>query len=252
MDDRQRRHGAEISGTGAGRDRTMTVRPKAWSEFLEQLDWWIARHGDAQVPQVATSCAGGVDYPLGQRVKNVRIRYRAGALSAPQIAELTARKGWSWDGYSARSTKVWAVHIAQLQAHVDEHGTLDGLEGIDAPLSRWLRQQRNEQLTIEQRRELARIAGALEERKSRHGDFIRALRDWIAAEPERDAGDLRYADTHRVGRRSVPLGRRAAYWRERYAAGQLSDVEIAALAAVPGWDWTPPTRRRAASAAMAD
>lgn len=230
----------------------MSLRPKAWTGFLDQLDWWIARHGDARVPQAATSCAGGVDYPLGQRVKNVRIRYRAGALSASQIADLAGREGWSWDGYSARSTKVWSEHLAQLQAYVTERGTLDGLEGIDAPLSRWLRQQRNEQLTTRQRRELARIPGALEERKTRHGDFIRALQSWISAEPERDAGDLRYADTHRVGRHSIPLGRRAAYWRERYAAGQLSDAEVAALAAVPGWDWTPPTRRVAAPADAAE
>jgi len=230
----------------------MTTRRKAWSEFLEQLDWWISRHGDASVPQTATSRAGGVDYPLGQRVKNVRIRYRADALSASQMAELTARAGWSWDGYSARSTKVWSGHLAQLQAYVDEHGTLDGLEGIDAPLSRWLRQQRNEQLTTEQRRELARIPGALEERKTRHSDFIRALRDWIATEPDRDAGHLRYADTHPVGRRNIPLGRRAAYWRERYATGALSDAETAALAAVPGWDWTPPTRRAAAPTDVAE
>lgn len=221
----------------------MSMRLEAWTGFLEELDWWIARHGDARVPQSATSCAGGVDYPLGQRVKNVRIRYRAGALSDTQVTELTAREGWSWDGYSARSSKVWSEHLTQLQAHVNERGTLDGLEGIDAPLSRWLRQQRNEQLTTKQRRELARIPGALEERKTRLGDFIRALQAWISAESDRDAGDLRYADTHRVGSHSIPLGRRAAYWRERYAAGQLSAAEVAALAAVPGWDWTPPTRR---------
>lgn len=221
----------------------MTTRPKAWTEFLEQLDWWISQHGDGSVPQAATSCADGVDYPLGQRVKNLRIRYRAGALSASQIADLASRAGWSWDGYSVRSSKVWSEHLAQLRAHVDERGGLDGLEGINAPLSRWLRQQRNEQLTAMQRRELARIPGALEERKTRHGDFLRALRDWISAEPERDAGDLRYADTHNIGGHRIPLGRRAAYWRERYAAGQLDAAEISALAAVPGWDWTPPTRR---------
>lgn len=221
----------------------MSMRPAAWSAFLEQLDWWIARHGDARVPQAATSCAGGVDYPLGQRVKNVRIRYRADALSASQIAELAGRAGWSWDGYSARSTKVWSKHLSRLQAYATERGTLDGLERADAPLSRWLRQQRNEPLTPSQRRELTRIPGALEERKTRQGDFITALLSWISTEPERDAGSLRYADTHRMGRRSIPLGRRAAYWRERHAAGLLSDTEVAALDAVPGWDWSPPTRR---------
>lgn len=221
----------------------MSARAAAWTGFLEELDWWIAQHGDARVPQVATSSAAGADYPLGQRVKNARIRYRAGSLSAAQISELAARRGWSWDGYSARSTKAWSEHLAQLRAYVSEHGTLDGLERSNSPLSRWLRQQRAVQLTPRQRRELARIPGALEERKTRLGDFIMILQAWTSVEPDRDASALRYADTHRAGSRSIPIGRRAAYWRERYAAGQLSAAEISALEAVPGWNWTPPTRR---------
>ena len=222
------------------------AQASAWTTFLGELDWWIAQHGDARVPQVATSrTIAGVAYPLGQRVKNQRIRYRQGTLEASRIRELEDRAGWSWSGYASRSASIWERRITALHNYVSEHGSLDGLEAVDALLSRWLRAQRDAPLTSSQRRELGKIPGALEQRKSRLEEFLTMMRSWIAAEPGRDAGDVRFSTVFRIGRQVIPLGRRVAYWRSRHAAGQLDDVTIAAIASLPGWDWDSPTRRPA-------
>lgn len=218
----------------------------AWTTFLDELDWWIGQHGEARVPQAATSrIIAGVPYPLGQRVKNQRIRYRQGTLDAVRTRELEERAGWSWSGYASRSAMIWERRIAALHDYVSEHGSLDGLEAVDSLLSRWLRAQREAALTNSQRRELGKIPGALEQRKVRLEEFLTALRGWIAAEPDRDAGDVRFSTVFQIGRQVIPIGRRVAYWRSRYKAGQLDEVTTAAIASLPGWDWTHPTQRLA-------
>ena len=216
-----------------------------WPVFLAELDWWIACEGDSLVPQTASSrVVAAVPFPLGQRVKNYRIRYRRGLLEESQIRELEARFGWSWNGYSGRSAKIWNQRVAAVRAHVAEHGTLDGLETADPVLSRWLREQRRMSLTAWQRRELGQISGALEPRKGRLEEFLTAMRSWMAAEPDRDAGDVRFSTQHlTAGPDVVPLGRRVAYWRSRYAAGQLEPADVHAIESLPGWRWAPPTRR---------
>lgn len=225
------------------------TQASAWTTFLDELDWWISQKGEALVPQAATSrVIAGVPYPLGQRVKSQRIRYRQGTLEGSRIQELEDRAGWSWSGYASRSAKIWDRRIAALHDYVSEHGSLDGLEAVDSLLSRWLRAQRDAALTSAQRRELGKIPGALEQRKVRLEEFLTAMRSWIAAEPGRDAGDVRFSTVFRIGRQVIPIGRRVAYWRSRHAAGQLDDVAAAAIAALPGWDWNSATRRPASTA----
>lgn len=223
-------------------------RAAAWSTFLSELDGWIAEHGDAGVPQTAVGRdVEGAPYPLGVKVKTYRSRYRRGVLSADRVRELEARPGWSWDGNAARATVRWETRFAAVRAYVAAHGSLDGLDAADAPLGRWLRAQRRAQLSAAQRRQLGRIPGALSDRKGRLQDFLEAARSWIAAEPGRDASKIQFSTVHRVARHSIPLGRRVAYWRGRHAAGLLAPGEAAAIAALPGWSWEPPTRREASS-----
>lgn len=227
-------------------DRELRERAhgSGWVAFLGELDWWVEQHGEAPIPQAATSREiGGAPYPLGQRVKTLRVRYRQGKLAESRIRELEARAGWSWSGYTARSASIWQRRIAALNGYVAEHGSLEGLEAADPLLARWLRAKRDAPLTNTQRRELGRIPGALEQRREKLEEFLLAMRGWIAAEPDRDAGDLRFSTVFRIGRVSIPLGRRAAYWRSRYAADQLDDATIAAVASLPGWEWSNPTQR---------
>jgi hypothetical protein len=224
-----------------------SARAAAWARFLDELDWWIEQHGDAAVPQTATSrLVDGVPYPLGRRVRAQRERHRRGTLDVERARALEAREGWSWDGYAPRSARVWQQRLAEVGAYVDAHGTLDGLESANAPAARWLRDQRTAELAPAQRQELARIPGATTERKSRLDEFVAAMRGWLAVEPDRTAGDVQFSTVYRVGRASVPLGKRVAYWRSRYAAGRLTAAEVEAIEALPGWSWEPPRRRRVA------
>jgi Helicase associated domain len=222
----------------------VSARALAWPRFLDELDWWIEEHGDAAVPQTATSrSVDGAPYPLGRRVKAYRDRYRRGALDAERAASLEGRQGWSWDGYAPRSSRVWDQHLATIREYAAEHRSLDGLESANAPAARWLREQRTAELTPAQRRQLARIPGALAQRKGRLEEFVAAMRGWLEAEPDRDAGAVQFSSVYRVGRNDVPLGKRVAYWRSRYAAGRLSAAEVDAIDALPGWSWDPPRRR---------
>lgn len=233
-------------------NNTGSAQTSAWTTFLDELDWWVAQHGEAFVPQAATSrVIAGTPYPLGQRVKNQRIRYHQGTLEEPRIRELEERPGWSWSGYASRSAKIWEQRIATLHEYVSERGSLHGLEAVDPLLSRWLRAQREAALTSSQRRELGRIPGALEQRKETLEEFLTAMRGWIAAEPDRDASDVRFSTVFRIGRQTIPIGRRVAYWRSRQAAGQLDDTTAAAIATLPGWEWTNPTRRLSPATAKA-
>jgi len=216
---------------------------ETWARFLTELDWWIAQHGDAAVPQAGTSLAAGEPYPLGRRVKAYRVQHRQGTLPASRARDLRQRAGWTWDGFAARGARAWDQNFETIRAYAAEHGGLDGLEATDAPSARWLREQRTAPLTDAQRRKLHRIPGALQNRKARFEEFLSTLQAWISAHPERDASALRFTTVHRSGRTDYPLGKRAAYWRDRHAAGRLSDTETAALAAVPGWRWEPARRR---------
>lgn len=66
------------------------------SRFFLELDWWIARHGSARVPQTAVSSARSERYPLGLRVSYLRQRYNAGRLDPSVVSECEARAGWRW------------------------------------------------------------------------------------------------------------------------------------------------------------
>ena len=217
-----------------------SVRADSWERFVVELDRWIAENGDARVQQSTTvTSLAGERYALGQRVKNARLAYRRGALSDARASELEARQGWSWDGYASRSALVWEQRIAALRAYRAEHGTFDGLESADPVLARWLRERRSSALSSVDRRELERIPGALELRKGRLEEFLTAMRSWLAADPDRGAGDVRYSTVYRLGRQQIPLGRRAAYWRARHAEGKLPADQIAQIEALPGWAWRP-------------
>lgn len=216
-------------------------RVVAWGRFLTELDWWVERHGDAAVPQAGVSYAQVEAYPLGRRVKVHRVAYHRGVLAADRVRTMESRPGWSWEGHAARSSRSWQRQLAAVRAYVAENGSLEGLEAANAPVARWLRQQRTEPLTPAQGRELRRIRGALQDRKGRFAEFVAALRGWMAIGPDRDAGAIRFSTVYRVGRAEYPLGRRTAYWRSRHAAGRLSTTEIETLSSLPGWRWDPPS-----------
>ncbi|WP_298462032.1 helicase associated domain-containing protein [uncultured Cellulomonas sp.] len=226
----------------------------AWAQLLAELDWWVEQHGSAYVPQQATSrLVDGKPYPLGLRLTTRRHEHRTGKLSADRARELEGRPGWSWSGFAPRSEQTWTTQLQTVRAYADEHGTLDGLETAHPVAARWLRQQRatSAELSTAQRRELAAIPGALEQRKTRLEEFISAMQAWIAQDPSRDASQVRLSTVAQIDDVQVPIGKRAEYVRGRYAAGRLPSETVDAIAALPGWDWTPAKTRAAARAKAA-
>lgn len=211
-----------------------------WEIFLDELDWWISQHGDALVPQDATSRpVDGKPYPLGQRVKNYRLDYRRGKLTEDQIRQLEQRNGWAWSGRAGR----WQRRFEDLQAYRRAHGSLDNLDANDPQLAWWLRKQRTTELDPDQRQQLEEVPGALTDRKSRLDEFLTVARSWLDANPDRTIADATFTTTHTHNSADYPLGRRIAYWRARGTNNRLTDAERTALAALPGWGWAAPTKR---------
>ncbi len=221
----------------------------AFATLLAELDWWIRQRGSAAVPQSAVGRdVDGRPYPLGQRLHDKRKAHRAGRLDPDQARALERRPGWAWSQADRVSADAWSRHVQTLRAYAGQNGSLDGLESVHPAAASWLRLQRERDLSDPQRRELQAIPGALQQRRERIGDFVAALRDWVAQDPDRDAGALRWSTVHHVDGRAVPLGKRAAYVRARHDAGALTPDQVAALEAVPGWDWQTPRARAAAQA----
>lgn len=222
---------------------------QAFAQLLGELDWWIDQHGSAYVPQNATSRdVDGRPFPLGQRLHDRRKRYRAGRLHPDHVRALEARAGWSWTTARRVVDDARERHLATLRTYAEQHGSLDALDVAHAATAVWLRNQRHRGLDPELRRELAAIPGAIGPRRERTEAFTAALADWVARDPERDAAALRWSTEHVYDGEVIPLGKRAAYVRSRYAEGRLRPEHVAALEAIPGWSWTTPRSRGAQEA----
>lgn len=214
------------------------VHDSPWQLFLRELDAWIAETGSAYVPQAITRpTANDSSYALGKRLHHYIGRYHKGLLTSQQITDLESRPGWTWTPKSARSRSVWQHNLDAVQAFVNEHGTLDQIDQLNPTAARWLRRARTAKLTVAQRKQLERIPGASVDRRSALADFIDAVRLWTST--GRSAGSIPAAATQALNGTTVRIGRRARYFRERYANGLLDDTTVAALESLPGWSWGP-------------
>jgi hypothetical protein len=160
----------------------MPTHADRWATFLDELDWWISQHGNADVPQRATSReVDGTPFRLGQRVMDRRREYRRGTLSTERVAELEQRTGWVWNARERRLRTPAARNIDALREYVANHGSLDGLEAAQPALARWLRNVRGAyrpttdatSLPAARRADLAElraIPGALDDRRGRRAD----------------------------------------------------------------------------------
>jgi hypothetical protein len=210
--------------------------------FLGELDWWVARHGDALVPQMATTprIVRGRPYWLGKRVSEARIAHGRGVLSPALEHELPRRAGWAWRTLEARWDASWGSHAAALEQHVAAGGTISTLPSATY---KWLMRQRARlnQLPADRIQRLQAVPGALVSRDTRVPDFVDAARTWLAQTPNRTMAALRYADTVSVDDKHVPLGRRATYYRRRFhgleGTHPLTPAEVTAIEALPGWTW---------------
>ncbi|TFF04399.1 helicase associated domain-containing protein [Cellulosimicrobium funkei] len=215
--------------------------PGDWDLFLRELDWWVAEHGNARVPQHATSRpVDGKPYPLGRHVSKLRVRKAMDGLDPELAAQLESRTGWAWDAASAQ----WQEKAAQLRAYFDEHGSLDGLTANQRAVGAWLVRQRArvDELTDAQQQALRAIPGALEDRKSMVDPFVDRVHTWLAAHPGATAADIAVKTTLTLADGTeVALGKQASNYRTRYAAGKLDDASARKIESLPGWTWGPRT-----------
>lgn len=230
------------------------TRARAWPLLLQELRWWIDIHGNANVPQNATSReVDGAPYPLGKRTHQTRNNYWLGKLAPERVAELERLPGWAWNPRTAQ----WQETAEQVTSHYREHHTL---EGLPEPLQRWVARQRRAQLTDAQRAQLEAIPGALVDRRRRAGAFVVAARSWLQAQPAgttmanlpssatvhlRPRTDVDLGTPGDDGLIAYPVGKRATFYRRRFhgletvgdTAAPLHPDDVGAIEALPGWSW---------------
>lgn len=111
-----------------------------WEEWLEQLDRYIAAHGNADVPHEYEQAG----YGLGDWLAKQRLYYAAGQLTEQEIGDLEAR-GVRWRARTRRRS--WDDWFADAEAYYAEHAdlrvTLDYLTPGGNKLGFWVYRQRD-------------------------------------------------------------------------------------------------------------
>lgn len=147
-------HGSTDPAPWADVDRASGLLASSTMLMLAQLDSWVARHGTADVPQIArTTLADGGSYWLGRRVSEARMAHRRGTLNQVVVAELERRTGWVWQAKLAR----WQQDMDWLTTHLEATGSM---VGAPARLQDWLRRQQHRlDLSSDQRTQLEAFKG---------------------------------------------------------------------------------------------
>ena len=191
---------------------------KAFDQAVQHATTYLAEH--AWIPIRAT--VGEERFNLGGWANKQRQRYRLGALSAERTAALQAIPGWSWSSPDeARfEAHLQALHLF-LQAHDRYPTRQDQFQGLR--VGAWVHSQR-----------IMRTAARVPDLEAIPGwtwntfeaAFTARLQEYRAL-IERTDTSLGYAPIHAW----------ASTQRAQYRQGKLQPDQIAALEALPGWDW---------------
>lgn len=172
----------------------------------------------------------------------VRAAYRAGRVPAAARTAFESLPGWSWDENAAS----WHRRFADVLTRWPTR--------LSASDKAWLASQRGrlDRMPPDRAEALRAVPGLLEYKGNRRvHEFVEAVTVWLDEHPGATAGDVTYAATVDVGGRSIPVGRRAGYYRRRYLGKEssraLSVEEIAAIESLPGWLWEQSERHVAAA-----
>ncbi|WP_152975361.1 DEAD/DEAH box helicase [Rhodococcus rhodochrous] len=203
-------------------------RIDSWEDWFSSLEQYVARHGNARVPQAYVTEDGS---RLGSWVANQKTKWQA--MSDERRHRLEQLPGWT---LSTKATQ-WDEGYEQLLAYVGENDTalvradciFDGFR-----LGQWVTTQRANWTSLsEQRRErLAALPG-----------WTASVRDTRWEEGYQQI--QRYADENGhacppqsyVDASGFRLGTWVATQRRSYSKSQLSELRCRRLAELPGWVW---------------
>jgi len=216
--------------------KILDVNERAYEVGLAEVRAYAADKGHANVPNKYVSPNG---HKTGLWVSTRRSRdYRAGTLSADQIAELESLPGWVW---TARDDSGWETGVAAVRAYDTENGHANVPRRYVSPdghrTGNWVSTRRRDYtegtLTPERIAELESIPGwvwQINDEKWSTG--VSAFRAYVAAN-----GHALVPGTY-----VSPNGHRTGNWvsnlRAAYAEEKISVDRIAELESLPGWVWS--------------
>jgi hypothetical protein len=212
------------------------VAEQKWQRALSALTGYTQRNGTAAVP--ITTVVGQIR--LGEWVAAQRAGYEAGTLPPANASALESLPGWQWH----HDQDWWQKGLAMACTYVALHGTIDAPPGArvgDFHLEPWVQRCRAEHragdLSPQQTSLLESLPGWRWSRSMERWDIgLAALRDYIATHGT--ASPPQHAMQN-----GFPVGEWVHARRRQHLQRSLTADRVAALEALPGWQWNVFTSR---------
>jgi len=209
-----------------------------WTEGLTHLQSYLDEHGTTAV-DTRTVHQG---FELGGWVARRRSNYHQGTLSPTRIAALEALPGWVW----TRTEDRWPHGLKALRTYITKHGTA----AVPAdtihrryPLGRWVAARRAQYqrgtLSPQQITTLQDLPGWVWDVKASRWEQGLRLLTAYAHRTGAPNPDSFYVEDLEDAEGNFTLGAWAMSRRKEYRLGVLSPDRVAALEAIPGWEWNP-------------
>lgn len=210
-------------------------RERHLTQLLDEARLWSWQHDGKLIVQTATGrVQNGRAFPLGLRVSALRTQHRAGRVPAEFVTAFEAIPGWTWNPWDTE----WNARFDDVATRYPDRFT-------DADRS-WLsvQRQRFERLQPSWQERFLDYPEMLHPvRVSPVQEFVEAAQQWLAESPDHASlFSLPFsAKVMRGENDPYPVGRRATYYRRRYAGlegyNPMSAEDVELIESLPGWTW---------------